>query len=260
MDITTWFIYALVVGIILVAIASFAKLKGQKNMLLAFALGFILVFGYAAYIGDISLEPGTEPATVATSGIPVNFDWEISVNGTADTFDNSSEDDTSFTTPFMRNTTGHTMTTTASTAAVPVGFHDPVYNITITPIPTAGVTNDDLVTIKFSANDPGEVISSGGTDYRLIAQDSNSKPYLYWKAIDASDGSTLGSGVQIQSGSATFLYTDTVYLWLNVVYQDSGCSRMTDFTTKSFTITLSNVDGSWTDTIPVSVMPIGSHT
>lgn len=258
MDVQTWFLYAIVVGILLVAfVAIFLKMANQKSMIGAFALGFLLVFAYAFYIGDIQYSSGPEASI--TGGVSyAQFDVELSVNGTANGLDNTTEDDYSFTTPYRRNTTGNTMTTTGSTAAAPIGFVDPILNMTIRPIPTTGVSNDDLVTIKFSANDPGECITSSGTDYRLISQDANSKPYLYWKCVK-DDGTYIG-GTQIQSGSATFLYTDTVYLWLNVVYQDSGCSRLTDFTTKGFTITLTNIDGSWSQTIPVTVMPIGSHT
>ena len=233
-------------------------LKWKIQPMVAAVLGAAIVIGGLAYYGEIDLE--STPVVAAIDGVAVEFDVELSVNDTANTLDNTSEDDNSFMTPFGRNTTAHSMRTTDSTqAAGGAGFVDPVYNITVTPIPTSGVTNDDLVTIKFSAADPGETISDGGTDYRLIAQDGDGDAYLYFSVRKTSDDSLVGASVQKGSGSATFLYTESVYIQLMVVYQDTGCSRMTDFTTETFSVTLSNVDGTWSQTIPISVMPIVNH-
>jgi len=254
MDWITILILILIVG----AVGWFLgkSLWGAKNAMAAGVVFMLIAAGGLWYYGEF---PEAE-TPAATAGVVSQFSIDLGVNGTADTFDNTSVDEGAgvFTTPFGRNTTAHSMRTTDSTlTAGGAAFHDPIYNFTVTPQPTAGVTADDLVTIKFSATDPGECITSSGTDYRLIAEDSDSKPYLYWRAVK-DDGTYIG-GTQVESGSVTFLYTETVYLWLMVVYQDSGCSRIDDFDTESFRVTLSNIDGSWSDTYTIQVMPVVNH-
>lgn len=236
------------------------SLWGVKNAMPTAVIAAILVLAGLWYGGYVEFET-IEDETAAITTIPVTFNVDTYVNGTANDIDNSSIDASGFifTTPFVSNTTGHVMRDTAASAyAHGSAFVDPIYNFSVRPIAAAGVTADDLVTLKFSARDPGECITSSGTDYRLIAQDDDSDPYLYFKVVKASDGTVLQDWTST-SGTVSFLYTESVYVWLNVVYYDAGCSRMTDFTTKSTTVTLSNLDGSWSQTYTIQVMPIGSR-
>ena len=265
---TILMLLAFVIGLALIFAALLKKqVKGLKflNPVFAGVLGVILIIpGFFYGVQPMLPTADTQVVIVDDSAaIPyAQFNVDTYANGTANDIDNSSVSSSGlvFTTPFVRNTTGNTMEGT-SAAAMAHGsvFADPIYNFSVRPIATQGVTADDLVTLKFSAVDPGECITSSGTDYRLIAEDDDSDPYLYWKVVDASDGTTLQDWVST-SGTVSFLYTDSIYVWLNVVYQDSGCSRMTDFTTKSTTATLSNLDGSWSQTYTIQVMPIASRT
>lgn len=265
------FIFGLVLLFAALAKKQAGPLKGL-NPILAGVLGVILIipgffYGVMPMLPAEETETPTETVVVVTDdeeGIACTFDVNIYANGTADTFDNTTTDSptgNSFTTPYVRNSTGTTRTIhgTASTAALNVNFHDPIYNFSVMPIAPTGVTADDLVTLKFSAVDPGENIHVSGVDYRMVAQDSDNDAYLYWKCVDASSGATLTDWTP-ETGSATFLYTDRVYLWLNVVYQDDGLARLSVYDSESLTATLSNIDGSWSESFTITTFCVGTHT
>lgn len=240
------------------------SLWGPKNAMITAVVVALVALGGLWYYGytDFTTIDEDQASIIGTTGKACEFDVTIYANGTANDIDNTTADATTghtFTTPFKANTTGHTLRDTASTqTAGGSAFADPIYNFSCMPVATAGVTADDLVTIKFSCVDPGESISVSGTEYRLVAQDGNSDPYLYWKVVDASDGTVLTDWTPT-SGSATFLYTDRVYVWLNVVYLDDGLSRIDAFDTQTLTATLSNTDGTWSESFTINAINVGTH-
>lgn len=255
-EMTILYLLAFIIGLVFVFAALARKQAGPLkgiNPVVAGVIGVVLIipgfyFGVMPYI-EVDAEPA-EPQTIIIddSGGAVTyptFEIQAGVANTTQPCVLSSGDD-GFTAPYIANTTQHDIYKEDNTS-----WMDPRIEFSITPIPFAGATQDDLATVYFEFLEPeAEVDAASSGPYYLFVKTSG-KRQIEWRTANAAIGEII-----YVSGSDTMLMTGNQTMQLVLETDEGSLSRaQTEYDAITSHVKFTNGAG-WSETFWIDWIPI----